>query len=61
MVRLLERRRDDVGVVGRGVGEVSEEVRKLQIVTLVEVVERLLEDDEDRSRRRRVDGRDERS
>ena len=34
---------------------------KFQIVTLVEVVERLLEDDEDRSRRRRADGSDERS
>ena len=48
----------------RGVSEVDEEVlrsRKLQIVTLVEVVERLLEDDEDRSRRRRADGCDERS
>lgn len=48
----------------RGVGEVGEEVLrsgKFQIVTLVEVVERLLEDDEDRSRRRRADGSDERS
>ena len=47
----------------RGVGEVGEEVlRCVKLhVTLVEVLERLLGDGEDRSRRRGADESDERS